>query len=48
MIHGTWDANAMNTISDSAVNVIGNYIDSGRGVITGHDSIGQTFGKNMV
>ena len=45
MIHGTWDANAMNTISDSAVNVIGNYIDSGRGVITGHDSIGQTFGK---
>ena len=45
MMHGTWDGNAMNTISDSAVNIIGNYIDSGRGVITGHDSIGQIFGK---
>ena len=45
MMHGTWDANAMNSISDTSVDVIGRYIDAGGGILTGHDSVGQMFGK---
>ncbi len=45
MMHGTWDANAWNTINDNAVDVIGRYIDSGKGVITGHDTLGYLMGK---
>ena len=45
MMHGTWDANALDKISTPAVNVIGRYIDSGKGVLIGHDTIGFNVGK---
>ena len=45
MMHGTWDANAADLISTPAVNVIGRYIDAGKGVLIGHDTIGFTMGK---
>ena len=47
MMHGTWDANAWNTINDDAVDVIGRYIDAGKGVLTGHDTIGYLMGKRF-
>ena len=47
MMHGTWDANALNTINDNAVDVIGRYIDAGKGVITGHDTLGHLMGKKF-
>ncbi len=45
MMHGTWDANAADLISTPAVNVIGRYIDAGKGALIGHDTIGFTMGK---
>ena len=45
MMHGTWDANEWNAINNDAVDVIGRYIDSGKGVITGHDTMGYKMGK---
>ena len=46
LMHGTWDANAWNSISNTSADVIGRYIDAGRGVLTGHDTVGSIFGKN--
>ena len=45
MMHGTWDANEWNAINNNAVNVIGRYIDAGKGVLTGHDTMGYKMGK---
>ena len=45
MMHGTWDANEWNAINNDAVDVIGRYIDAGKGVITGHDTMGYKMGK---
>ena len=45
MMHGTWDANEWNAINNDAVDVIERYIDAGKGVITGHDTMGYKMGK---
>lgn len=45
MMHGTWDANAFNTLNDTALTEISKFIDAGRGVLSGHDTIGSIFGK---
>ena len=45
MMHGTWNANEWNAINNAAVDVIGRYIDAGKGVITGHDTMGYKMGK---
>ena len=45
MMHGTWDGNEWNAINNNAVDVIGRYIDAGKGVITGHDTMGYKMGK---
>ena len=45
MMHGTWDANEWNAINDNGVNEIARYIDAGKGVLTGHDTIGYKMGK---
>ena len=40
MMHGTWDSNAYNVLNNNAVNEIARYIDVGKGVLGGHDTIG--------
>ena len=45
MMHGTWDGNEWNAINNNAVDVIGRYIDAGKGVITGNDTMGYKMGK---
>ena len=45
MMHGTWDANAFNTLNDTAITEISKFIDAGRGVLSGYDTIGSIFGK---
>ena len=45
MMHGTWNANGVDKISTPAVNVISRYIDAGKGVLIGHDTIGYSMGK---
>ena len=47
LMYGTWDANGWNTIRNESADVIGRYIDTGRGVFSGHDTIGSIFGKNF-
>ena len=47
MMHGTWDANADNVLNDNAVNVIAKYIDAGKGVLGGHDTIGFSMGTTL-
>lgn len=47
MMYGTWDASADNVINDNAVNEIGRYIDAGKGVLAGHDSIGFRMGTTL-
>ena len=47
MIHGTWDANADNVLNDNAVNVIAKYIDAGKGVLVGHDTVGFSMGTTL-
>ena len=47
MMHGTWDANADNVLNDNAVNEIAKYIDAGKGVLAGHDSVGFSMGKTL-
>ena len=47
LMHGTWDANGWNSLSNNSVDVIGRYIDAGKGVISGHDTIGSIFGKKF-
>ena len=47
MMHGTWDANADNVLNDSAVNEIARYIDAGKGVLGGHDTIGFRMGTTL-
>ena len=44
MMHGTWDANGWNTLNNNSVDIISNYIDFGKGILTGHDTIGVNFG----
>lgn len=45
MMHGTWDANEWNAINDNGVNEIARYIEAGKGVLTGHDTVGYKMGK---
>ena len=47
MMHGTWDANAGNVLNDNAVNEITRYIDAGKGVLGGHDTIGFRMGTTL-
>ena len=47
MMHGTWDANADNVLNDNAVNEISRYIDAGKGVLGGHDTIGFRMGNTL-
>ena len=47
MMHGTWDANADNVLNDSAVNEIARYIDAGKGILGGHDTIGFRMGNTL-
>ena len=44
---GTWDGrgNTNPTLNSNAVNLIGEFIDSGHGVLAGHDTIGYTQGS---
>ena len=44
--YGTWDASADQSVSNKATDEISKYIDSGLGVIIGHDVIINTFGEN--
>ena len=46
---GHWDGtgNTSPAISDDAVDLIGEFIDSGRGVLAGHDSLGYRLGTNI-
>ena len=44
MMYGTWDSNAFNLLSDNAINTISDYISKGKGVLTGHDTIGASLG----
>ena len=46
MMYGTWDSNAFNLLSDNAINIISDYISKGKGVLTGHDTIGAGIGWN--
>ena len=43
--HGHWDTNANQALNDTAVNSIRSFINSGRGVLTGHDTVGWDFGS---
>ena len=47
MMHGTWDANACNVLNTNAVNEIARYIDAGKGVLGGHDTIGYKMGTTL-
>ena len=44
IMQGTWDGNAQNIISDASIAVIENYIKAGKGILTGHDTIGAITG----
>jgi hypothetical protein len=41
---GAWDANNSKNLNDTAVNLISDFIESGRGFLAGHDTIGYEFG----
>ena len=45
IMQGTWDGNAQNIISDASIAVIGNYIKAGKGILTGHDTLGAETGR---
>ena len=47
IMQGTWDENARDSISNAGIDVIENYIKAGKGVITGHDSIGDVYGTKL-
>ena len=47
MMLGTWDVNAGNVLNDNAVNEIAKYIDAGKGVLGGHDTIGFSMGTTL-
>ena len=47
MMHGTWDGNARDKINNNGISVIEEYIKKGRGVLTGHDSIGDVYGTKV-
>ena len=47
MMHGTWDTNAGNVLNDNAINEISRYIDAGKGVLAGHDTIGYKMGTTL-
>ena len=44
VMQGTWDGNGSEIINDSGINIIENYIKAGKGVLTGHDTIGAITG----
>ena len=44
MMQGTWDGNGSEIINDLGINIIENYIKAGKGVLTGHDTIGAMTG----
>lgn len=43
---GSWDCNNNLNPTDDAVNLISDFLDSGRGVLAGHDTIGYSWGIN--
>ena len=47
MMHGTWDTNAGNVLNDNAISEIRRYIDAGKGVLAGHDTIGYKMGTTL-
>lgn len=46
IVFGLWDANNSMNFNDNAINVIKEFIDSGRGILTGHDTLGYKWGIN--
>ena len=47
MMQGTCEWNGRDYINNSGIDVIENYIKAGKGVITGHDSIGDVYGTKL-
>ena len=47
MMHGTWDGNARDSINNNGIGVIEEYIKKGRGVLVGHDTIGDVYGTTV-
>ena len=47
MMQGIWEGNGRDSISNEGIDVIENYIKAGKGVITGHDSIGDVYGTKV-
>ncbi|URZ08162.1 Ig-like domain-containing protein [Clostridium felsineum] len=43
---GAWDCDNGENLNDSAVNLIQSFIESGRGILGGHDTIGYTWGNS--
>ena len=44
---GAWDCNNGKNLNDTAVNLVSEFIDSGRGFLAGHDTIGFEYGTNV-
>ena len=47
MMHGTWDGNGRDNINNNGISVIEEYIKKNRGVIGGHDTIGDVYGTKI-
>ena len=47
MMQGTWDGNGRDHINDAGIDIVEKYIKAGKGVITGHDSIGDVYGTKL-
>jgi len=46
MMQGTWDGNGQNILSNASVPVIEKYIQAGKGILTGHDTLGAETGTD--
>lgn len=47
MMHGTWNGNGRDYINNAGIEVVENYIKAGKGVIGGHDTIGDVYGTKI-
>ena len=39
ILNGTWDAMPINEFNNNTINILSNYIDKGKGILTGNDTI---------
>ena len=46
MMQGTWDGNGQNILSNASVQVIEKYIQAGKGILTGYDTLGAETGTD--